>query len=168
MFFYTTKSGCPDSNRGPRAPEARALPTEPHPAIYFCLIVYNTLLMAETLKELNDQAIKGGLLLPDGQSSRKDFSWELGKPLCPLEKRFYRFISKLTPQGPVPIKVLIEKFYSQDDEIFDNDKQAVYQLAARVKKKLGETAIINKHGLGYLSRRILIDISVPAQNRTEI
>ena len=24
-------SGCPDSNRGPRAPEARALPAEPHP-----------------------------------------------------------------------------------------------------------------------------------------
>ena len=120
--------------------------------------------MPETLKELNDQAIKDGLLLPDDLSHRKDFSRELGKPLCQSEERLYRFISELTPQGPVPIKVLIEKFYSQDDEIFDNDRMAVYQLVARVKEKLGETAIINKHNLGYLSRRTLIDISVPRRN----
>ena len=113
--------------------------------------------MIETLKELNQQAIRDGLLLPDGQSDRKDFSFELGKPLSLLEERFYRFICELTPQGPVPIKVLIEKFYSQDDEIFDNDRMAVYQLVARVKEKLGETAIINKRDLGYLSRRTLIN-----------
>ena len=43
--------------------------------------------MPETLRELNEQAIKDGLLLPDGQSHRKDFTPMLGKRLSCRELR---------------------------------------------------------------------------------
>lgn len=149
-------------DRLPPRPERGGLPMTYAPQ--FALIVYNTSSMPETLRELNKQAVKDGLLLPAGQSLRKDYSQKLGKPLSPLEYRLYEFISELTPQGPVSARVLIKEFYSQCDGILDSDRSALFNLIERVREKLGTNAIINRRGLGYLSRRTLINIGAPTRN----
>lgn len=112
--------------------------------------------MVETLKELNSKAIEDGLLLHDGESLRKDYSCKLGKPLSSLEDRCYRFIGELSIHGPVSTDVLIDKFYFKITNMLEVDGAPVYQLIQEIRKKMGETVIINKSGLGYLSRRTLI------------
>ena len=121
--------------------------------------------MVETLKELNDQAIKDGFLLPNGQSWREDYSDNLGKPLGPLQQDCYDLIHQLTSQGPVSIKVLVERFYLPGDGILKENKKATQHLVFVIKEKLGKTAIINRPGWGYLSRRRLIELNVPTRKR---
>lgn len=113
--------------------------------------------MIETLKELNDKAIEDGLLLRDGESLRKDYSCKLGKPLSSLEDRCYRFIGELSMDGPVSTDVLIDKFYLKITNMLEVDRAPVDQLIQKIRKKMGETTIINKPGLGYLSRRTSIE-----------
>lgn len=116
--------------------------------------------MVETLKELeelNKNAVKDGLLLTGDLSFRKDYSSLLGRPLSSLEDRLYRYIGELSVNGIVSTSVLIDKFYFKINNKLEDNRGPVNSLIVRLRKKLGETAIINIYGSGYISRRTLIE-----------
>ena len=115
------------------------------------------------LKELNRQAIKDGLLLPWGQSSRKDFTRKLGKRLTPRQEQLYLFIGEQTPLGPVSMETLIDRFYFKSG-IHNENRPVIDVLINRVRKKLGETSICNKRRSGYSSRRVLIELGAARGN----
>ncbi|AKM83280.1 MAG: hypothetical protein UR17_C0001G0490 [Candidatus Woesebacteria bacterium GW2011_GWF1_31_35] len=116
--------------------------------------------MVETLKELgelNKKAVKDGLLLINGLSFRKDYSQLLGKPLSSLEDRFYRYLGELSTNGYVSAHVLVDKFYFLEGYELEDNRAGVDALVSRIRKKMGETTIITKQDLGYLSRRTSIE-----------
>ncbi len=120
-------------------------------------MVYNTPIMVETLRELNRQAIVEGLLLPGGQSFRDDYNPILGESLSPREETAYSLIHK-SPR-PVTTIELVDKMYPDYIKagLKYNAKSIIWTLISdRLKKKLGETAIISYDYFGYLSRRSMI------------
>jgi hypothetical protein len=123
----------------------------------FASTVYNTLPMSEILRELNEHAIKDGLLLPDDQSLRKDFTPMLGKHLSWREQKAYSFIHGHSE--PTTAEELAKELYPDYFKVNlgHHAIENIYSLVRlRLKKKLGETAIISRGNSGYLSRRTLI------------
>ncbi|MCX6703933.1 MAG: hypothetical protein NTZ07_00620 [Candidatus Woesebacteria bacterium] len=133
--------------------------------------------MHETLKRLNEQAIKDGLLLPDDSSYRKDFSIKLGQDLLPIENRVYRIIHDLTKTditGIIPVSVgeIFKSVYNPEAsyQITICDKEIVQIALCKVRKKLGKMAIENiqdrgNHDCGYYSRRKAIELAVKSNFR---
>lgn len=117
--------------------------------------------MVETLRELNEQAIKDGYLLPDDQSYRKDLSQLLGKPLSYREQRAYLTI--LRHSEPITAEELAREIYPDYFRV-DQEYCAIENtwnlISTHLKKKLGETAIISRGHSCYLSRRSLITSDV--------
>ena len=177
--IHYTPIKCPrtELNRLPLVPEASGLPTTYAPQ--FTSTVYNTLPMRETLRELNEQAIKDGFLLPDGLSCREDFSDKLGQDLTSTENRIYRIIHDLTKidiMGIVPVNV--EKIFKSicmpmaSYQVTDYDIEAAEVLVSSVRKKLGKMAIESIQGFGnhhceYRSRRKAIELAVKSNLYTE-
>lgn len=164
-------------DRLPPRPERGGLPMTYAPQC--TSIVYNTLLMTETLRELNEEAIKDGLLLPDDLSYRIDFSHKLGQDLTPTEDRVYRIIHELTKKGvegfvPAGVDEIYKNIYmiGESDQIIECDFRTVEVFIGRIRKKLGETAIENIHvhedyHCGYRSRRKVIELAVESSVKTE-
>ena len=122
--------------------------------------------MTETLKELNQQAIRDGLLLPDGQPQRKDFNPILGKPLSFREQKAYSLIHNRC--RPTTTEELAREMYPDYFKagLGYQAKEAIWNLInERLKKKLGEMAIISYRRIGYLSRRSLIMSDVEERHK---
>lgn len=130
--------------------------------------LFKGMVEAVELTKLNDEAIRDGLLLPNGLSLRKDYSCKLGKPLSSQEYRFYRYICESGVTGCVSVDTFKNSFYLQDEKLSQYNEGIIFKTVSRIRDKLGRSAIIYKPGLGYLSSRVSIELSVPVQNRTEI
>lgn len=123
--------------------------------------------MVETLKELNEQAIKDRLLLPDGGSYRKNFSHKLGQELTSTEDRGYRIIHELTKKGvagivPAGVDEIFKNTYmvGESYQVTERDANTVEVLVNRIREKLGKTAIECAWGNnGYRSRRKVIKLA---------
>ena len=125
--------------------------------------------MTETLRELNEEAIKDGLLLPDGRSYRKDFSDKLGQDLTGTEDRGYRVIHELTKKVlkeiiPTGVNEIFKNTYMAGElyQVTEDDIETMKVLVMRIRKKLGETAIETGRN-DYRSRRKVIELAVESK-----
>lgn len=128
--------------------------------------------MSGTLREINQQAIQEGLILPPGQTSRtekeNDYTGSLGMELTSTERRCYLAIVNNILNGPVTVETIYKTLFHvmNNNKVTANDRNLILVTISRIRSKLGDTEIITLPTLGYQSRRALIESSVLTRNRT--
>lgn len=108
---------------------------------------------------LNKKGIERGLMLPEGESGRRDFNRNLGKPLTQDQEHAYRAMSG---EIPVSLKEINDRVSPGKKYETDGDRKRLWNLIKRMRKKLGTMAIVTQRGKGtYFSRRKHIEDNFP-------